>query len=118
MSFRYPVAIARDVVLISRLLPPEAFEANGVGILEKIFDIGCSLSDVLSIEPGFALPSTLEVGPKDCLVELVRIVGSFGSGFKNLQILASKAADCLQTSVDRPLVVAQDDNDCHQIYEV
>ena len=119
MSFRYPVAIARDLLLVSRLLPQEAFEANGVGILEKMFDIGCSLSDVLSIEPGFAQPSTLEVGPRDCLVELVRIIGSFGGGYKNLQFLASKVSDCLRTSIDRPLLVPLDDVDNdRQIYEL
>lgn len=111
MSIRYPISIARDVVLVSRLISTEAFEANGVGILEKIFDIGCSLSDVLSLDSSIAQPSTLEVGPRDCLVELVRIVGSFGYGFKNLQILASKAASCLRTSIDRPLLTVEDDFD-------
>ncbi|TPX07349.1 uncharacterized protein E0L32_002181 [Thyridium curvatum] len=117
MSFRYPVAIARDIVLVSRLLPPEAFAANGMGILEKITDIGCSLSDVLSLEPGFAGPSTLEIGPRDSLAELVRIVSSFGSGYKKLQILASKAAGCLRTSIERPLNdVADEIDETGQIY--
>ncbi|KAI8294587.1 hypothetical protein K4K56_001765 [Colletotrichum sp. SAR 10_98] len=35
MSLSYPTTIARDTVLVSRLLPTTAFEANGVGILEK-----------------------------------------------------------------------------------
>jgi len=29
----------------------KAFEANGVGILEKVFDIGWSLADVLQLHP-------------------------------------------------------------------
>ncbi|KAF8854827.1 hypothetical protein BDZ45DRAFT_539264, partial [Acephala macrosclerotiorum] len=71
MSFNYPVTIARDVVLVSRLLPPKAFEANGIGILEKVFDIGCSLADVLSLHPNFMNVSALEIGPRDYLMELV-----------------------------------------------
>ncbi|KAF4926582.1 putative sucrose utilization protein SUC1 [Colletotrichum viniferum] len=39
MSLSYPTTIARDTVLVSRLLPTKAFEANGVGILEKVFDV-------------------------------------------------------------------------------
>ncbi|KUJ18823.1 uncharacterized protein LY89DRAFT_696272 [Mollisia scopiformis] len=95
MSFHYPVTIARDVVLVSRLLPPKAFEANGVGILEKVFDIGCSLADVLSLHPNFANISALEVGPRDYLMELVRILGTAPGGNKYLRLLASKADECL-----------------------
>lgn len=120
MSFRYPVRIARDVVLVSRLLPLKAFEANGVGILEKVFDIGCSLADVLCLDPGFVQPSTLEVGPRDYLVELVRIVGTtLGGSYKHLQILATKVGECLQTSVDRPLFIAGGGTgDSSRVYEV
>ncbi|KAH8904765.1 hypothetical protein BR93DRAFT_930205 [Coniochaeta sp. PMI_546] len=120
MSLRYPVKIARDVVLVSRLLPLKAFEANGVGILEKVFDIGCSLADVLCLEPSFIQPSTLEVGPRDYLVELVRIVGTtLGGSYKHSQILASKAVECLQTSVDRPLSILEGSAwDGPQVYEV
>ncbi|OIW24784.1 RING-3 protein [Coniochaeta ligniaria NRRL 30616] len=120
MSLRYPVKIARDVVLVSRLLPLKAFEANGVGILEKVFDIGCSLADVLCLEPSFTQPSALEVGPRDHLVELVRIVGTtLGGSYKHLQILASKAAECLQNSVDRPLFLLESNAvDNAQVYQV
>lgn len=120
MSFRYPVKIARDVVLVSRLLPLNAFEANGVGILEKLFDIGCSLADVLCLEPRFVQPSTLEVGPRDYLVELVRIVGTtLGGSYKHLPILASKTVECLQTSVDRPLSIMESSAEGDpQVYEV
>lgn len=120
MSFRYPVKIARDVVLVSRLLPLKAFEANGVGILEKVFDIGCSLADVLCLEPSLVRPSTLEVGPRDYLVELVRIVGiTLGGSYKHTQILATKAVECLQTSVDRPLsIMAGGVGGGPQVYEV
>lgn len=120
MSFRYPVKIARDVVLVSRLLPLNAFEANGVGILEKLFDIGCSLADVLCLEPRFVQPSTLEVGPRDYLVELVRIVGTtLGGSYKHLPILASKTVECLQTSVDRPLSIVEGSAEGGpQVYEV
>ncbi|KAG0645322.1 hypothetical protein D0Z07_9058 [Hyphodiscus hymeniophilus] len=43
------MTIARDVLLALRQLPLKAFQANGIGILEKVFDIGYSLADVLVV---------------------------------------------------------------------
>ncbi|KAF4856018.1 putative sucrose utilization protein SUC1 [Colletotrichum siamense] len=69
MSLSYPTTIARDTVLVSRLLPTTAFEANGVGILEKVFDVGCSLADLLSLNPPTIITSVMDVGPIDILME-------------------------------------------------
>ncbi|KAF5517932.1 putative sucrose utilization protein SUC1 [Colletotrichum aenigma] len=71
MSLSYPTTIARDTVLVSRLLPTTAFEANGVGILEKVFDVGCSLADLLSLNPPTIITSVMDVGPIDILMETV-----------------------------------------------
>ncbi|KAE8449311.1 hypothetical protein EG329_008212 [Mollisiaceae sp. DMI_Dod_QoI] len=103
MSFHYPVTIARDVVLVSQLLPPKSFEANGVGILEKVFDIGCSLADVLSVRPSFMSFSVMEVGPRDYLMELLRILRTGPGGDKFLRLLASKVDDCLGVRIQGSL---------------
>ncbi|KAH6672201.1 RING-3 [Halenospora varia] len=101
MSFHYPVTIARDVVLVSRILSPKAFEANGVGILEKVFDIGCSLADVLTLHPNFMAGGGMEIGPRDYLMELVRVLGTASQGKHGmgserfLRVLAGKADECL-----------------------
>jgi hypothetical protein len=119
MSFRYPVTIARDVVLISRLLPPKAFEANGVGILEKVFDIGWSLADVLLLYPSSMQVSGLELSPKDCLVELVRILNTVYSGSsKYLRLLAARADECLQIRVGGSLSQSESSNDIHRVQEI
>ena len=98
MSFHYPVTIARHVILASRLLPHEAFQANGVGILEKIFDIGSSLADVLLVHQ--IQTSALEIGPRDYLMELVRIVATDIEGSsKYLRLLAIRADDCLEVNL-------------------
>ncbi|CAK7232665.1 hypothetical protein SCUCBS95973_008335 [Sporothrix curviconia] len=111
MSLHYPIAVTRDVVLISRLLPARAFEANGVGILEKIFDMGCSLADLLSVTPTTARQgSAMVIGPMDTLMEMVRIVGTtLGGNYRHLDVLADKANRCLFMNVDRavPLAVEQ-----------
>jgi hypothetical protein len=112
MSFRYPVTIARDVILISRLLPPKAFEANGVGILEKVFDIGWSLADVLLVYPGPLQVSSLEVGPKDCLMGLVRILATvYGGSSKYLTLLATRTDECHQFLVGGSLLQSESSDD-------
>ncbi|KAF0331244.1 putative sucrose utilization protein SUC1 [Colletotrichum asianum] len=106
MSLSYPSSIARETVLISRLLPSKAFEANGVAILEKVFDVGCSLADVLSLNPHppSSVWSAMDVGPIDVLVEIVRIAGTkFGDGYQHLRILVDKTYRCVLMNVDRSL---------------
>ncbi|KIM92954.1 hypothetical protein OIDMADRAFT_173626 [Oidiodendron maius Zn] len=100
MTFNYPIAIARGIAVVSSILPTKAFEVNGVGILEKVFDIGCSLADVLLLY-GNSIPiSGREVGPRDYLIELVRILGTVLDGSsKYLGLLVAKANDCLHVRI-------------------
>ncbi|KFZ02014.1 hypothetical protein V500_00499 [Pseudogymnoascus sp. VKM F-4518 (FW-2643)] len=119
MSFYYPVIIARDVVVVSRLLPPKAFEAHGVGILEKLFDIGCSLADVLLLNANSRPVSGLEIGPRDYLMDLVRILGTvLGGGSKYLTLLAAKADDCLQVRIRQGLSGCESSSGTQRIEEL
>lgn len=121
MSFTYPIAIARDVVLVSQSLSKEAFEPHGVGIvcssaplcssgialilrlqLEKIFDIGCSLADVLQLNP--VLPQTevshMQVGPRDYLMEMLKILSTvLGGQTRYLPMLADKVDECTRGGI-------------------
>ncbi|TDZ20967.1 putative sucrose utilization protein SUC1 [Colletotrichum orbiculare MAFF 240422] len=108
MSLSYPSSIAREMVLVSRLLPAAALEANGIGILEKVFDVGCSLADLLSLDPASNLWSAMDMS-LDTLMETVKIVGTtFGGSYKHLDILIDKANLCLMQSVDRGLPLPAD----------
>ncbi|KAJ4264184.1 hypothetical protein NW762_005378 [Fusarium torreyae] len=104
MSLNYPASIARDIVLVSQLVPIQAFEANGVGILEKVFDVGCSLADLLLLVPLQHQGSAMDIGAIDTLMEMVRIVGTrFGGSYRHLNMLVEKANRCLLMNVDRSL---------------
>jgi hypothetical protein len=119
MSFHYPVIIARDVIVVSRLLPPKAFEAHGVGILEKVFDIGCSLADVLLLHASSRPVSGLEIGPRDYLMELVRILGTLlGGSSKYLRLLAAKADECFQVRIRKGLSGWESSSRTHRIEEL
>ena len=118
MSLHYPATIARDIVLISQLVPTQAFEANGIGILEKVFDVGCSLADLVSLAPMEFQSSAMDVGVMDTLMEMVRIVGSrFGGGYRHLNILVDKASGCLMLNVDRSLPVPLEE-ECREVDEI
>jgi hypothetical protein len=106
MRFDYPVAIARDVVAVSRALRREAFEPHGPGILEKIFDIGCSLADVLQLHSASprALAVGMQVGPRDYLMEMLQILSTvLGGSSRYLSMLAQRADECLHAS-PRPAI--------------
>ncbi|RSM02316.1 hypothetical protein CDV31_010965 [Fusarium ambrosium] len=110
MSLHYPVTIARGIVLASQLVSTQAFEANGIGILEKVFEVACSLADLLSLVPVGSQGSTMDVGPVDTLMEMVKIVGSrFGGSYRHLNILTDKANRCLLMNIDRSLPLPVDD---------
>ncbi|KAM0228787.1 hypothetical protein ACHAP5_011850 [Fusarium lateritium] len=110
MSLHYPASIAREIVLVSQLVPTQAFEANGIGILEKVFDVGCSLADLLSLVPLGDHGSAMDIGVVDTLMEMVRIVGTrFGGTYRHLNILVDKANGCLLTNVDRSLPLPDDE---------
>lgn len=120
MSIAYPVTIARDITRATTVLSPSAFEANGVGIVEKVFDIGCSLADVLSLQPRLAHPVALEVGARDYLMEMVRMVSTIvGGSSRHLEVLAAKANECLGPSVDwAGLGAVEYPQNQHQVWEI
>lgn len=99
MSLRFPISVARNVVTTTSALPESALEANGVGILEKIFDVGCSLADVLALKPSCLPRTALQVGPTELLREIVHIVGTYiGGSPRHWRVLAAKAEESLRSA--------------------
>jgi len=47
MTFRYPLQIAHSLLQVISSLPTTSIEVHGLGIFEKIFEIGCSMIDVV-----------------------------------------------------------------------
>ncbi|KFY10570.1 hypothetical protein V492_04950 [Pseudogymnoascus sp. VKM F-4246] len=119
MSFYYPITIARDIILISKLLPQNSFEANGIGILEKVFDVGCSLADILLVYPNATQNLNIQIGPRDYLMELVRILGTvLGGSSRYLRLLTLKADECLQVRLRGDLSQIEAWNNVRGIEEV
>lgn len=51
LTFRYPIDIAKELMLSTRDLPASSFQVHGVGMTEKLFDIASVLVDVLARVP-------------------------------------------------------------------
>jgi hypothetical protein len=51
ITFRYPIDIAKELMLSTRDLPMSSFIVHGVGMIEKLFDIASALVDVLARVP-------------------------------------------------------------------
>ncbi|RYO94860.1 hypothetical protein DL766_002759 [Monosporascus sp. MC13-8B] len=50
-TYRYPLAVARDLALSTRGLPLAAIAVHGAGLTEKLFDVACAVVNVLARVP-------------------------------------------------------------------
>jgi hypothetical protein len=51
MTFQYPIEIARDLIRDITSLSQDSMEVHGVGLIEKLFDVACTLTDVIACVP-------------------------------------------------------------------
>ena len=51
MTFQYPIEIAKDLIRDINALSQGSMEVHGVGLIEKLFDIACTLTDVIACVP-------------------------------------------------------------------
>ncbi|KAK3111103.1 hypothetical protein LTR53_013985 [Teratosphaeriaceae sp. CCFEE 6253] len=78
MSFTFPIEVSRDLVTSAGQFSQQAMEVHGIGLIEKLFDVACTLADVMSCVPweqfGFA------PGPRDYLNQLLALISSLRGG--------------------------------------
>jgi hypothetical protein len=96
MTFQYPVEIARDLVAMTSQFSQQSMEVHGVALIEKLFDVACSLTDVLSLLPARSDPFTL--GPRDYLHQFMSLLSVLRNGdTRFLPLLLQKVHDVLPT---------------------
>ncbi|OCL15431.1 hypothetical protein AOQ84DRAFT_278960, partial [Glonium stellatum] len=94
MTFKYPIEISRDLLSMTRQFSQQAMEVHGVGLIEKLFDIACCLTDVIACIP-FS-PTTFPLEPQDYLSRLITHLSTLRSGqTRYLPLLLSKITDVL-----------------------
>lgn len=78
MSFRYPIEISRDLVAATSGFSQQSMEVHGIGLIEKLFDVACTLTDVMSCVP--YEQHSFEYGPRDYLNQLMTLISSLRGG--------------------------------------
>ncbi|KAI9742818.1 MAG: hypothetical protein M1818_003547 [Claussenomyces sp. TS43310] len=78
MTFQYPVEISRDLIAMTSQFSQQSMEMHGVGLLEKLFDVACSLTDVLALLPTPSDPFVM--GPRDYLTQFLTLLSTLRNG--------------------------------------
>ncbi|KAK4933939.1 hypothetical protein LTR66_015808 [Elasticomyces elasticus] len=79
MTYTYPFEIAKDLVRDIRDLSQESMEVHGVGLIEKFFDVSCTLSDIATYTP--AGPGGIgSQTPQDYLNHLLALISRLRGG--------------------------------------
>ncbi|PQE32707.1 C6 zinc finger protein [Rutstroemia sp. NJR-2017a WRK4] len=116
MTFQYPVDVARDLVQMTSQFSQQSMEVHGVGLIEKLFDVACSLTDVLSLLPPKSDP--FAPGPRDYLHQFMTLFSILRNGdHRFLPLLLNKVHDVLpslanpmlQTVPEHPPICAEVD---------
>jgi len=96
MSFKYPIEISRDLIAQSSGFSQASMEIHGIGLVEKLFDVACTLTDVMSCVP--FEQHTFEYGPRDYLNQFLSLISTLRGGQQRyLPLLLSKINDTLPT---------------------
>lgn len=92
MSFKFPIDISRDLVAATSHFSQAAMEVHGIGLIEKLFDVACTLTDVMACVPleqhGF------ECGPRDYLNQLMLLISTLRGGRERyIPLLTAKISE-------------------------
>ncbi|KAL9627481.1 MAG: hypothetical protein Q9164_007595, partial [Protoblastenia rupestris] len=94
MTFKYPIEIAKDLMADVSMLPQHALEVHGIGLIEKLFDVACTVTDVIACVP---LDSSIfEIGPSEYLHQFLSLISNLrGGGSRFLPLLREKISENL-----------------------
>lgn len=94
MSFKYPIEISRDLIASTSGFSQNAMEIHGIGLVEKLFDVACTLTDVMACVP--FEQHTFEYGPRDYLNQFLAVISTLRGGQQRyLPLLLSKINETL-----------------------
>ncbi|KJX93866.1 c6 zinc finger domain containing protein [Zymoseptoria brevis] len=94
MSFKFPIEVSRDLVQSASQFSQQSMEVHGIGLIEKLFDVACTLTDVMSVIPQDQY--TFELGPRDYLNQLTSLISTLRGGQQRyLPLLMQKISDAV-----------------------
>jgi len=93
MTFRYPLKIAHSLLDVISSLPTRSIEVHGMGIFEKIFEIGNTMVDVMQA-CGTSIPHELYGVTQDPFAMFVKTLSQTPNSQKQYaSLLIAKAAE-------------------------
>ncbi|KAL9101594.1 MAG: hypothetical protein Q9163_003155 [Psora crenata] len=99
MTFRFPIEIARSLVAVTGGLTKGSLEVHGIGLVEKVFDVACTLVDVMSCVPSG--PNN-QPGPQEDLNRLLTLICSLRGGESRfLPLVMTKIRDTLPSIANK-----------------
>ena len=94
MAFQFPIEISRDLLSATTQYSQQSMEIHGIGLVEKLFDISCTLVDVISYVP--IEQDTFKYGPRDYLQQMMTLISSLRGGQQRyMPLLLSKINDTM-----------------------
>ncbi|KAJ5109904.1 hypothetical protein N7532_002549 [Penicillium argentinense] len=102
MDFRYPLLIARDLCLATWKLSRQGMQTHGVGLIEKIFEVTCTLIDIMACLSAAGLRSSgFKLGPQDYLKHFFTLIHDLPGGrVRFLPLLLTKIGQSLPMMVE------------------
>ncbi|GAB7345155.1 hypothetical protein MBLNU457_3543t1 [Dothideomycetes sp. NU457] len=101
MSLAYPIEISRELCAMTSQYSIPAMEVHGIGLVEKLFDIACTLTDVMSCVP--LDQYSFELGPRDYLNQLTSVIAKLrGGNQRYFPLLAAKINETLPSTTAAP----------------
>ncbi|KIW92736.1 uncharacterized protein Z519_06584 [Cladophialophora bantiana CBS 173.52] len=114
MTFKYPIEVARDLIEHISDISLDAMEVHGVGLIEKLFDIACTLTDVISCVP--LEPSEISNPSNETAFEylskLLTLISQLrGGASRYFPLLLVKVSETLPNSLPHRLAPTHPDPD-------
>lgn len=94
LTFKYPIEISRDLLTMTHQFSQQTMEVHGVGLIEKLFDIACCLTDVVACT-SFS-PDAFALGPRDYVSRFLTLISTLRGGqSRYLPLLLAKLSEVL-----------------------
>ena len=94
MSFQFPIEVSRDLLSATSQYSQESMEIHGIGLVEKLFDISCTLVDVISYVP--IEQDNFKYGPREYLQQMMTLISGLRGGQQRyMPLLLSKMNDTM-----------------------
>ncbi|KAK4944326.1 hypothetical protein LTR10_016212 [Elasticomyces elasticus] len=96
MSFKYPIEVAKDLIQDIKVLSMDSMEVHGIGLIEKLFDIACTLTDVVACVPLTPPADSTEEAPIEYLNAFLNLISQLrGGSSRYLPLLLAKVSETL-----------------------